>query len=421
MARARKIETVVDREPTDPGSAAFHCADDRYFRWTTAQVTVRDRDLAVLSKPGVPAFDQLDPAEGLLLDHMEVAGTDTICSYHCGSGVVGALAALRAPRGQVVLSDDNQLSVEAARRTLAANAVNHAEARFCVNSEQPPIQNADVVALRIPKGKVPTLQLIWAAFHALRPGGRCYLAGGTDEGIKSALKHMEQLFGGAVVVGYRGGHRLGIATRPDGPARTTGPFDTPWLDPNHFHSYSVDAHGITFEAFTRPGVFSWERLDTGTAALLDVLEVRGHARILDLGCGAGVVGVAAALQALDAQVTMLDVNAEAIRSSHRTVAENGVQDRCEVRASDVAYGVSERRFDLVVTNPPFHIDRATDLDVPAQFIRDAARVLAPGGKLYVVANRTLPYEAWLDACFGAHRSERAGRQFKVLSAVRPAD
>lgn len=420
MARARKTESVVEREATDRDSALFHCADDRYFRWTTAEVTVRDRSLAVVSKPGVPDFNELDPAEGLLLDHLEVAATDTVCSFHCGSGAVGVLAALRAPQGQVCLSDDNQLSIDAARRTLAANTVGNAEAHFFVNSEQPSIQSADVVTLRIPKGKIPTLQLIWAAFHALRPGGRCYLAGGTDEGIKSALKHMEELFGSAVVVGYRGGHRLGIATRLGGPARAAGPFDTPWLDPNHFHRYPVSTQGKTFEAFTRPGVFSWERLDTGTEALLDVLEVEGRARILDLGCGAGVVGVAAALQAPQAQVTMLDVSAEAIRSSRRTVAESGLQDRCEVLASDVANGVSDRRFDLVVTNPPFHIDRATDLDVPAQFIRDAARVLAPGGKFYVVANRTLPYEAWLDACFGSHTSELAGRQFKVLSAVMKA-
>ncbi|HYW05560.1 MAG TPA: methyltransferase, partial [Longimicrobium sp.] len=76
------------------------------------------------------------------------------------------------------------------------------------------------------------------------------------------------------------------------------------------------------------------------------------------------------------------------------------------------------RFDVVVSNPPFHVGKATDLDVPAQFIRDAARVLKPGGRLFMVANRTLPYEAWVEACFGSYRILVDGREFKVIAATR---
>ena len=57
-----------------------------------------------------------------------------------------------------------------------------------------------------------------------------------------------------------------------------------------------------------------------------------------------------------------------------------------------------------------------DLDVPRQFIRDAFDVLVPGGRLLLVANRTLPYEAMLDESFGTHRSQHDGRRFKVLMA-----
>ncbi len=72
----------------------------------------------------------------------------------------------------------------------------------------------------------------------------------------------------------------------------------------------------------------------------------------------------------------------------------------------------------MLVNPPFHVGRATDLEVPAQLIRDAARVLVPGGRLFLVANRTLPYEAWIERCFGGVQTVHDGREFKVLAATK---
>lgn len=418
MARAKGSRRATENGTRNGGG--FSCADLDYYRWRTDSVVVGGRELAVVSKPGVLSFGELDPSAGLLLDHMEVGPSDTVCDLHCGSGVVGTLAALRASAGQVWMADGNLLSVEAARRTLAANGVENASVAFSRGTDELDARQADVVIARLPKGKIPTLQLLWDAYHALRPGGRCYLAGGNDEGIRTALRQMEELFGEAVVLGYRGGHRVGLAIRPDAPAARAGDFDTPWLDPERFHHFGVDAPGGPFRVFSRPGVFSWDRLDRGSRALLEVMEVKGAAQVLELGCGYGIVGLAAARAAPEARVTMVDVDVEAVRSSRRTIAESGVEDRCEVLPSDAAAAVAERRFDLVLSNPPFHVGKATDLDVPAQFIRDAARVLKPRGRLLLVANRTLPYEAWIRECFGSCHTVLDGREFKVLSAIRPA-
>jgi 16S rRNA (guanine1207-N2)-methyltransferase len=84
----------------------------------------------------------------------------------------------------------------------------------------------------------------------------------------------------------------------------------------------------------------------------------------------------------------------------------------------VAAAVLGERFDVVVTNPPFHVGKATDLSVPLQFIHDAWEVLAPGGRLYLVANRTLPYENTVKHRFGNIDTLHDGQRFKVLSAVR---
>ena len=113
---------------------------------------------------------------------------------------------------------------------------------------------------------------------------------------------------------------------------------------------------------------------------------------------------------------MVDADAEAVRSARRTAECAGVEST--VLPSDVASAVLGQRFDVVVTNPPFHVGKATDLSVPLQFIEDAWTVLAPAGRLFLVANRTLPYEREVLQRFGNLATEHDGRRFKVLSAVR---
>jgi 16S rRNA (guanine1207-N2)-methyltransferase len=106
-----------------------------------------------------------------------------------------------------------------------------------------------------------------------------------------------------------------------------------------------------------------------------------------------------------------------VRCATRGLAAAGLTN-AEVRASDVGSAAGDERFDVVVSNPPFHQGKATDLTVPRQFIADAAAHLAPGGRLYLVANRTLPYEQVVAEHFGAVRTVHDGRRFKVLAATR---
>lgn len=409
----------------EPGARAvrpvdrFDCGDTGYHRWRTHEVTVGREVLQMVSKPGVPSWGELDPSAALLLDHLETGRADTVCNLNSGSGVVGALCALSAREGRVWMADRSLLSVEASRRTLAANGVSNAGVFHSSGAAGLPPGVSDVVVARLPEGRIPTLQLLWDAFHRLRPGGRCYLAGGRDEGIRTGLRHMEQLFGSAEVLGYRGGHRVGMAVRGEGSAQPPGDFDLPWVDPESFHHFTVRTRGGEYEIRSRPGVFSWDRLDRGSQALIEVMEPVPGEEVLELGCGYGIVGMAAARLMGRGRVAMVDVDVEAVRSSRRSVEANGLAGMCEVLPSDAASAVAERRFDTVVTNPPFHVGGATDLEVPAQFIRDAAHVLRPGGRLLLVANRTLPYEGWVEACFGAYRTVLDGREFKVLAATRP--
>lgn len=388
-----------------------------FEEWTTTRVTARGEELEVATKPGVLGHGALDPAVGLLLDHLEIEPGESLIDVHCGAGAVSALAGHLVPGAAVAAYDRNLLAVEAARRTLALNGID-GEVTFAVGPP-PAVEGVhDVASVRLPQGRIPTLQLLWHAFRALRPGGVCYLAGANDEGIRSAIRAMEEIFGEATVLGYRGGHRVASALRPDEPAAAAARHAIPWTDPEAFHRFTAETPVGPLEIFSRPGVFSWDHLDVGSEALLRAMRVEPGASVLELGCGYGVVGVAAAVASRDGPAVLVDVDVEAVRCARLSAAAAGVADRVEVIASDAAAAVLDRRFDLVLSNPPFHLEKGTNLAIPARFIHDAARVLRPGGRLLLVANRTLPYERWIEERFGGFEIVHDGREFKVLAAVR---
>jgi 16S rRNA (guanine1207-N2)-methyltransferase len=192
---------------------------------------------------------------------------------------------------------------------------------------------------------------------------------------------------------------------------------SPWLDAERFHEVPVALGGTAFTMSTRPGVFSWEHVDEASDILGDIMRIAPGESVLDLGCGSGVLGVVAARQSKTGQVLLLDADAAAVGGAHRTAQAAGCRN-VEVRASDVTAAAGDATFNVVISNPPFHLGKGTDLAIPRAFIEQAYARLAKGGRLYLVANRTLPYETLIAECFGEVRTAHDGRRFKVIGAVR---
>lgn len=386
-----------------------------YRGWQTSAVNVAGARYQVATKPGVFAHGHLDPASVLLATHAVVGADDVVVQMSCGNGLFGAVAG-RAAR-EVVLTDRNVLSVDAATRTLAANDLGNGSVHLAHGAAGIASMAANVVAIRIPQERIALLQLLRDAFSILAVGGRCYIAGGTNEGIKPATRTLERLFGNATVLAHQSGHRVAVATKRSESVASAEDLTNPFLDPEIFNELDVTVRGHTFRVFTRPGVFSWDHLDEATAILADAVELRVADSVLDLGCGCGVLGVVAGLLAAQGRVTLVDADIEAVRCAARSVAAAGIHQP-RVLPSDVASAVSNERFDVVVTNPPFHVGKATDLNVPLQFIQEAWEVLCPDGRLFLVANRTLPYERAIFQRFGNITTLHDGRRFKVLAATR---
>ncbi len=174
--------------------------------------------------------------------------------------------------------------------------------------------------------------------------------------------------------------------------------------------YNID--GLTIK--TLPGVFSRDGLDVGSQLLLSTLTPHTKGKVLDVGCGAGVLSAALASHSPKVRLTLCDVSAPAVEASRATLAANGLEG--EVFASNV-FSEVKGRFDMIISNPPFHDGIQTSLDAAQTLIRGAVRHLNSGGELRIVANAFLPYPKILDETFGFHEVIAQTGRFKVYRIV----
>ncbi len=166
------------------------------------------------------------------------------------------------------------------------------------------------------------------------------------------------------------------------------------------------------------GVFASRGLDPGSALLIENLGLRPRDRVLDLGCGWGAVGVAAARSAHEGSVVLTDVNRRAARLAEENLARNRVRN-ADVRVGRLFEPVAAESFDVIVTNPPYRAGRPLVLELLAE----APAHLAPGGRLLLVGKGSqgiLYYQGWLAEHWApAVRVLARGSGYRVLEAPGP--
>jgi 16S rRNA (guanine1207-N2)-methyltransferase len=171
---------------------------------------------------------------------------------------------------------------------------------------------------------------------------------------------------------------------------------------------------------SRPGLFAWDRVDTASALLADHLPTDLAGNVADIGAGYGylsaqVIARCPAVTSIDLYEAEARALAPAQGNLERAQRDSGRAVTFALHWHDVIEGLP-RRYDAIVSNPPFHQGRADLPELGRSFIDTAANALLPHGRLWLVANRHLPYEATLAARFNEVRTVVVQDGFKVIEA-----
>ena len=167
------------------------------------------------------------------------------------------------------------------------------------------------------------------------------------------------------------------------------------------------------EIETTEGLFSPRGADAGTLSMVSAVELESGQKLLDLGCGAGLVGIAAAKVLGEENVWMTDVDPAAVRCAAENAKRNGVEN-VHLCCGDALDAVDASGFDWILSNPPYH----SDFSVAKKFIEKGFNRLKLGGKLVMVVKRELWYRNKLTAIFGGVRMQEIGGYFVFTAEKR---
>ena len=262
-------------------------------------------------------------------------------------------------------------------------------------------ETAAAIAMLAPPGAIERRHVLALALQALRPGGRLDIMAPKDKGGARLAKELAA-FGVRGEATSKAHHKRIEAVRPE----TLEGIES-----------AVDAGGPQFSpalnAWTQPGIFAWDRLDPGSALLIQHLPALSGTGA-DLGCGFGALSQAVLKSSTVTALTLVDVDRRAIEAARRNVED----PRATFDWADLRQLPGQGTLDFVVSNPPFHDGGEENRGLGQAFIRKAAALLRRGGVAWVVANRHLPYEAELTLAFAKVRPVVEAGGYKLFEAVK---
>ncbi len=274
-----------------------------------------------------------------------------------------------------------------------------------------PTTQFDLILLKVPK----SLAMLEDQLIRLRPlfhKNTRLLAGGMVKTIhRSTLKLFERIIGPTTTSLARKKARMIFPVFDPAKPEIESPY------PSHYI-----LENTAYEITNHAGIFSRDSLDIGTRFFLQHLpEDNRYTRIIDLGCGNGVVGLMAAEKNPDAEITFVDESFMAVASA----SDNFKRAFSDSRAArffttDCLKGVEKNSTDLVLNNPPFHQQNTVGDFIAIQMFRESKAVLKKGGEIWVIGNRHLGYHIQLKKLFGNCQTVASNKKFVILKAVKKA-
>ncbi len=271
----------------------------------------------------------------------------------------------------------------------------------------PPAGPFSAAFVRLPKAKDALEFALHAAASVTAGGAPIFLFGANDEGIRSAASRLEAVTDGVQTLDTRRHCRVLMGVRRERIAGLKARLSD-WRAIGE-----IEIGGVRRAWMSYPGLFAGGRLDDGTAMLLAHLpEMAAGARVLDFGCGTGVIGAAVLARQPQAVVDLVDADALAIEA----VRENVPAGRAMI--GDCLEVVGQERYDAILSNPPLHVGVAEDHAAMKHLIREAPSCLKAGGILQLVVQRRVKAVEPMRAAFGNADVLAEDGRYRVLRSVR---
>lgn len=277
----------------------------------------------------------------------------------------------------------------------------------------PPPGPFEAVAMRAPRVKEGLLLGLELVAAWQEPGGRIWIYGPKDEGIKSVEKRLDPWYEQVETRDTRRHCRLLSAIRTVAPARRElADYGTPV-------EFALPGGPVTLLAY--PGVFAGGALDPATEMLLETLPaLLAHkpGRILDFACGIGVIAAAVSQALPQIRVHAMDNDAIAVEAVRAALPRVSVACGDGWAARPLLPAVSGG-YDLVLSNPPLHQGHDLDTSIIEALISEAPLHLTRSGRLVLVTQRQRPAGEWMEKVFDEVELLREDNRFRVWSGRRP--
>ncbi|GJB19330.1 ribosomal RNA large subunit methyltransferase G [Aeromonas caviae] len=319
----------------------------------------------------------------------------------------GALTAFLHGHSPVCVTDSH-ISERATLANLAENGLDSGTVTL-QDALAPLPQAPALVVIKVSKYQALLEQQLLALRQVVTPATRVLAAGKAKDIHTSTLKLFEKYLGETrTSLAWKKARLIHCTPAAERPP-LANPFPTVW-----------PPEGTTMQIHNHANVFSRTSLDIGARFMLDNLPIHSARRVIDLGCGNGVLGLSLLARDSEVEVTFIDESHMAVASARLNVEHNlpDALPRAHFMVNNCLDDVPVGAADRILCNPPFHQLQAITDHIAWQMFSDAHRVLPQGGELWIVGNRHLDYHNKLKRLFGNAQVVASNSKFVILKAIK---
>ncbi len=330
------------------------------------EITIEYDGCEFKTHPAGTGNPETDRVTELICNNLPEAKTTAL--IECGTGIIASFIS-----GDVTCYHSNWIDNDYAKEN--APEATHHFADFAVVKDVPKF---DQIIFRITKSSAHNLRMISRALESLTKTGLLFIAGGNKEGIKGVSTKLKKAGVTAAVFANAGGGRMLEI-------EATESIDAP----AEFIETVYPLGDKELSMKTQEGLFAYGKVDRGSAMLLKFLHTYKKKKALDLGCGSGILARALLEKGVES-VHATDISAMAIDATKRNLPDD---ERVVIEPSYIG-DIYTDRFDIILTNPPFHEGKGTTNTLGAEWLDRCQELLSGSGELLLVANLFLPYFKW---------------------------